>query len=463
MSIISNNLILDTDSYKASHWLQYPPKTTAMYSYMESRGGLYSKTVFFGLQYYLEEYLSKSITPEMVDDADIFFQKHGLTFNKKGWMRIAKDLGGKLPIRIHAAPEGMIIPTNNVLLTVESTDPETFWIVSWLETLLVRLWYPITVATRSFHIKERIYQSLKKSADNPDLEIDFKLHDFGARGTSSQETTAIGGAAHLINFKGSDSVVGVLMANHYYDCDMAGFSIPAAEHSTITSWGQNNEEAAYKNMLHQFANPGKIVAVVSDSYNIWHAIDVIWGEKLKQDVINSGATIVIRPDSGDPATIVLAVLNALDDQFGSTVNSKGYKVLNYVRVIQGDGVNERSIQKILDLVMEAGFSTTNINFGMGGALLQQLDRDTQKMAYKCSQVTIDGKAQPVFKDPVTDPGKKSKHGKLGLYMNDGHFQTLALDESQKNILVPVFENGKILVRYTFDEIRETVMKSFSQT
>ena len=453
---MNDNFILDVDSYKASHWKQYPPNTTAMYAYIESRGGRYNQTVFFGLQYILKQYLSQQVTVEMVEDAAIFFKAHGVPFNHAGWHYIATKLEGRLPVKIKAVPEGSVIPVHNVLMTIESTDPKTYWIVSWLETLLMRVWYPITVATQSWHIRQHIYQSLVKTADDPDIEINFKLHDFGSRGVSSQESAGIGGMAHLINFSGSDTVVGVRYANHFYHHPMAAFSIPAAEHSTITAWQRDGEEAAYRNMLDQFAQSGGLLAVVSDSYDLWHAVDNLWGDRLKQQIIKSGATLVIRPDSGNPVEIVGALLQRLETHFGVTLNQKGYKVLNHVRIIQGDGVNEESIQEILDQSEALGFSTTNLTFGMGGALLQRVDRDTQKFAMKCSEVTVNGEAIAVFKDPVTDPGKRSKRGRLALVEQNGSFATVA-DSAElrlENLLSLVYENGEILREETLETIRD---------
>lgn len=280
--MLNYNPLLDTDSYKASHWLQYPPGTSGMFSYVESRGGQYPATVFFGLQYILKQYLSQPIEAWMVEEAKAFYQAHGEPFNEEGWTYIVRELEGRLPIRIRAVPEGMVIPNHNVLMTVESTDPQVFWVVSWLETLLMRVWYPVTVATRSWNVRQTIYAALQQTADDPDGEIGFKLHDFGARGVSSRESSGIGGMAHLVNFLGSDTVQGVLYANRFYCCDMAGFSIPAAEHSTMTAWGKAGEEAAYSNMVRQFAKPGALVAVVSDSYDIWNAVENLWGSALKQ-------------------------------------------------------------------------------------------------------------------------------------------------------------------------------------
>lgn len=451
-----NNLILDTDSYKYSHWLQYPPNTSYMFSYLESRGGKYSQTVFFGLQYLLTQYLSNPITMEMVEEANKFAELHGEPFNYEGWKYIATDLKGKLPIRIRAVPEGTVVPTSNILMSVESTDPKCFWVVSFFETLLMRVWYPITVATQSFHIKKLIKSYLEKSSDVPDQEINFKLHDFGSRGVSSQESAGIGGAAHLVNFLGSDTVVGVYFANKFYHHEMAGFSIPAAEHSTMTMWGKENEADAYRNMLKSYGKPGALVAVVSDSYDLYNAVENIWGGTLKQEVINSGATIIVRPDSGNPAEVVLKTLQLLEKKFGSTYNTKTYRVLNNVRVIQGDGINEESIREILKTITASGYSATNVAFGMGGALLQQVNRDTQKFAFKCSAARINGKLVEVFKDPVTDHGKRSKKGPLDLVLRNDKFETVPGIDNFGTQLKVVYENGKIVKETTLNKVRETV-------
>lgn len=457
------SFLFDTDSYKVSHYLQYPENTTSIFSYIESRGGDYDKTVFFGLQYYLKEYLTHRVTVDEVNRAKALYALHGEPFNYDGWMYIAKELDGKLPVRIRAVPEGTIVPTHNILVSIESTDPKVFWITSWLETSLLRsIWYPTTVATRSHFIRQIILNALKQSADDPEGEINFKVHDFGSRGVSSQESAAIGGAAHLVNFMGSDTIVGVRCANEFYHSKMAGFSIPAAEHSSITGWGKDHEIDAYRNMLKQFAKPGALVAVVSDSYDLWNAITNYWGTILKEEVIKSGATVIIRPDSGNPAEVVLKSLQLLDEKFGHTINSKGYKVLNYVRVIQGDGINEKSIQEILNAAMAAEYSATNIAFGMGGQLLQCHNRDTLKFAMKCSSITVDGEERSVFKDPITDHGKASKAGKLDLIEDNGKFKTVKLGEGQEfdpySCMRTVFENGEILIEDDLETIRTRAQK-----
>lgn len=453
-----NNIILNTDSYKASHWLQYPPRMDGMFSYIESRGGQYPRTVFFGLQAILKEYLARGITAADIAEAKDLFAAHGEPFNEEGWQYILQEYGGRLPVTIRAVPEGSVIPVHNVLATVEATDAKCFWLASYLETLLLRVWYPTTVATISWHIKQLIGRYLQETSDDPKGQLPFKLHDFGARGVSSYESAAIGGLAHLVNFKGTDTVAALLAARAFYHEPMAAFSIPASEHSTITAWGRDGEEAAYRNMIAAYAKPGAIFACVSDSYDVYAAVEHLWGGRLKQQIIDSGATLVVRPDSGNPPDVVERCATLLDRSFGSTPNSKGFKVLNHVRIIQGDGVNPTSIGEILERLKRSGFAADNIAFGMGGALLQHMNRDTQKFAMKCSAARIDGEWVPVFKDPVTDPGKASKKGRLDL-IRDGvtrEYLTYSLEDarsSEPSELVEVFRNGVLTKEWTLEQVR----------
>jgi len=464
-----DNFLLNADSYKASHHLQYPPGTEYVYSYIESRGGKFDRTVFFGLQMYLKEYLTKPITQAMIDEAAEFWAAHGEPFNRDGWEYILKTHSGRLPVVIKAVPEGTVVPTHNVLCTIVNTDPKCFWLTSFIETSLLRaVWYPTTVSSLSWHCKQIIRAALEKSADDVDGQIGFKMHDFGSRGVSSNESAAIGGAAHLVNFMGTDTVVGVLAARRYYGANMAGFSIPAAEHSTITSWGRENESKAYANMLAQFGKPGALVAVVSDSYDIMNAASNIWGGELYQAVVDSGATVVVRPDSGDPHKIPVEVIERLGDKFGYTVNSKGYKVLpSCIRVIQGDGITIDSLPVILDNLLAKGWSADNIAFGQGGGLLQMVNRDTQKFAMKCSSMFINGEWRDVYKDPITDTGKRSKKGRVTLWKSGNEYETSVMQPTRWTdkgaqwieCLIPVFENGLLLKDYSFDDIRSNSNKN----
>ena len=462
----NDNILTLTDSYKPTHWPQYPAGTTKVYSYLESRGGKFNNTLLYGVQYFIKQYLSgKVVTDEKIKKAKKFWDAHlgpGL-FNEKGWRHILDKHDGRLPVRIKAVPEGTVVKTSNVLLTIENTDPEVPWLTNYLETLLLQVWYPTTVATLSREIKKVFIDYLKKATDHDEEGIrgivSFMLHDFGFRGVSSVESAGLGGSAHIINFRGSDTVAGILFAQDFYNTeDMLAFSIPASEHSTITSWGEPFEVKAFENMLDKY--PTGLVACVSDSFDIIRACRDYWGGTLKEKILSRDGRLVIRPDSGDPVQTLKQVFHILWDRFGGHINSKGYKVLDpHVRVIQGDGVNYESIKDILDMMLSEGFSPENIAFGMGGALLQKVDRDTQKFAFKCSSIVINGKEIDVRKNPIeidengqrVQSFKKSKAGRLKLV--NGETIQNATDEVGDQ-MIEVFLDGFVKNETTFEEVRE---------
>ncbi len=463
-----NNIILMTDSYKVSHWKQYPVGTQFVYSYFESRGGMYDNVLFFGLQYYLKRYLLDTIIDDyQIIEAESFFADHFGNkdiFNRKGWMHIASKHKGKLPIEIKAVEEGTLVPIKNVLFTVENTCPECFWLTSYLETLIEKVWYPCTVATKSFYLKRVIKKYLDKTGDDVP---DFKLHDFGYRGSTSEESAGIGDAAHLVNFKGTDTLAGIRLVQDYYNekKNMPAFSIPAAEHSTITSWGKEHEVDAYRNMLDKF--PKGLVAVVSDSYDIYNAVSNLWGKELRDKILLRDGTLVIRPDSGDPIEVLKEVLAILGDTFGYGTNEKGYKVLpRQIRVIQGDGIDEKTLPLILEGVTLEGWSVDNIAFGSGGGLIQNVTRDTLQFAYKCSNITINGEDRDVYKDPITDSGKASKKGKLRLVKVADTIITIPARHfvggtehhypARLDWLQTVYKDGELLIDQNLGDIRKKV-------
>jgi len=430
----TDNIILSSDSYKVSHWKQYPAGTKTVYSYFESRGCErvgWDSVCFFGLQYFIKRYLQgQVVTKEKIEEAEIIYGEHfgdKDMFYKEGWEYILKEHGGRLPVVIKAVPEGTVIPNKMVLFTMENTDPKCFWLTNFLETLLVQVWYPMSVCSNSRYQKLSITQALDKTGTDswaiPGGSV-FKLHDFGFRGVSSVESAAIGGCAHLVNFLGTDTVASMVCAKKYYNAThISGHSIPASEHSTITSWGAEGELDAFKNMLESY--PTGLVACVSDSYDIFRACGEYWGDKLKDMIkgrIGEGkfGRLVVRPDSGDPATTCKKILDILFEKFAEdcTTTRTGHKQLpDYIRVIQGDGVDYESIPKILDTLAAAGYAAENMVFGSGGALLQKLNRDTFKCAFKCSFIEFEsGEVREVFKDPITDKGKSSKKGRLTLQL-----------------------------------------------
>lgn len=230
-------------------------------------------------------------------------------------------------------------------------------------------------------------------------------------------------------------------------------------HQLVVRAYMHEIDERFRNMLKQFGGKGRLLAVVSDSYDFFDAVER-WGTTLKADVEAMGGTLVIRPDSGDPTVIPVQAIDRLGDLFGYTVNTKGYKVLPpCVRVIQGDGIALDTITAILKNLEELGWSAENIAFGMGGALLQASQRDTMRWAMKCSAVLVNGEWRDVFKDPVTDHGKKSKAGLLGLVEECGigavSFRTRPLDDIRpdQDLLLPAYVNGDIVRTTTFEEVR----------
>jgi nicotinamide phosphoribosyltransferase len=450
------NPLLQTDSYKLSHWWQYPPDARHVYSHLMSRGGFFPHTLFFGLQYILKTYFEGVIfNHEDISnaraDANVHFGSDSV-FNTKGWTDLLWKHHGKLPLKIRAVPEGTVVPIKNVLMTIENTDPEFPWLTNWAETMLLQVWYPITVATLSFEIKQAIGKDLVRTG-TPEL-LPFKLHDFGYRGVSSQETAAIGGAAHLVNFQGTDTLAAIALLQQYYKAAMPGFSIPAMEHSTVTSWGEEHEADAYRNQLEKSKTP--LTACVIDSYDTHNAVANIFGGELREQVLRRPGTVVLRPDSGDPVVVLEDIFNAVAERFGFETNVKGWKVLpSCIRAIQGDGVNYQNILRINSHLIRAGWSMDNLAYGMGGALLQQQNRDTMRFAIKCSAIDRGGVWHEVHKNPKTDPSKASLGGKLNLVAVNDHFVTVQSDDelAYGSVMETVFLDGELKKEYTLDEIR----------
>lgn len=478
-----DNLVLCSDAYKYSHPKFYGASMTKMISYMESRGGKFSETLFVGLQIILKQYLEGiAITKEEVDEAyEMLGTKLGVfgrddVFDRTKFDYIVDKYDGKLPISIKAVPEGTVVNTKNVLFVIESLDENCAWLTNFLESILLQVWYPITVATLSREVRKIVRKSFEDCTSYDenliDFLVDFVLNDFGFRGVSSVQSAKIGGLAHLVNFRGSDTIVASKLIRDVYNTEtIYGMSIPATEHSIMTLKGEDGEIDLMRKVLTLY--PTGIVACVSDSFNIFKACSEKWGTELKDLILSRPATpgnqLVIRPDSGHVLNTLKEIFNILFDKFGYTVNEKGYKVLPpQIRVIQGDGVNLESIKEIYAMLKAEKISPENLALGMGGKLLQaDINRDTNNFATKACFAILDGEEKNVIKSPtemdadgnITKSFKKSKQGKLKLVKNDdGTYRTVTSMDADfndvKDELVEVFRMGEILVDYNFEDIRE---------
>lgn len=469
---MNKNLLLCTDVYKLGHMQQYPEGTNKVYSYLTARSDKeIPYTVFFGLQYYLKEYLMTPVTHADVEEAikyrtqilgpcpDDVIQK---------WKKLA-DLG-YIPLEIKAVEEGTVMPCKNVLMTVTNTHDDFYWLVGYAESLLLKVWNTITVASYSKKLHNLTKKFTDETSDSGFL-LPFMVHDFGYRGVSSEETAALSGAAHLVNFLGTDTIPAVKFINQYYTPTTdgpIGLSVPASEHSVMCAFGKENEFEAFANMLALY--PTGIVSIVSDTYNLWNVL-TNFASQLKTQINTRDGKVVFRPDSGDPELIICGnpdapsgtpefkgAVRLLDEMFGSTKNSKGYKELNpKVGLIYGDGMYYERYERILNKLKEMGYANTNLVIGVGGLLLQQHSRDDQGFAFKATYCEINGKPREIVKDPITDHGKKSHKGLMMLTQKNGVYMThdqVTPKQEKEGLLTTVFKDGKLLRDFSIEQVRE---------
>lgn len=431
---MNQNPLLRTDVYKMGHMEQYAPGTTKVYSYLTARSDKrFDEVVFFGLQYYLKEYLSRPLTQEMGEEF-LEVRKAILGNNSpevEQKIRALCELG-YWPLKIKAVPEGSVVPVKNVLMTITNTHPDFYWCVGFVESLLLKVWYPCTVATQSLAYRRLVDKMFDQTCDDSQMPLkDFMVHDFGFRGDSSEEGAAISGAAHLIWFLGSDTVPAYKFIEDYYDgCgeDPTMLSVPASEHSVMCSFGRDGEIDAFRHMLSK--NPTGIVSIVSDTFDVYNVLTNFCTE-LKDEILSRDGKVVFRPDSGDPIKVICGDSSApegspqrkgcvrlLDEAFGHTVNSKGFKVLSdKVGLIYGDGMYLERYEAALERLAEMGYASSNLVIGVGG-ILRNHTRDTLGFAIKATYVEVNGEAREIEKDPVTDKGKKSHKGLLCLKWRD---------------------------------------------
>jgi nicotinamide phosphoribosyltransferase len=263
------------------------------------------------------------------------------------------------------------------------------------------------------------------------------------------------------------------MLSKFYDGEHPiGLSVPATEHSVMCSYGREGEFKAFEQMLALYASG--VVSIVSDTYNLWNVLTNFY-TRLKPRILAREGKVVFRSDSGNPEHILCGDPNApdntpegkgairlLEEQFGSTINSKGYRVLNpKVGLIYGDGFYYERFHEVLARMERMGYASSNLVVGIGGILLQKHNRDDQGFALKATYTEVDGVPQEIQKDPITDAKKKSHKGLMKLVREGPIYTTLdqmSWEEEGRGELQRVFRNGKLLKRYTLQEIRNRVQE-----
>jgi len=455
------------DSYKASHFLMYP-ECSKMIAYGEFRTPMQgmktdgiqdNRFVFYGMRHYIENYICKKWTLHDMEMAEMFFSTHNTQssaypFPKDLFESFITHNNGYFPVTIHALPEGTVAYTRTPVFMITAQDKYAR-LCTYLETLLTMVWYGSSVATISRYTKDIIKEGFVKSVDNElSYIMNSRLHDFGFRGCASVEQAMIGGSAHLLSFGGSDNMAACYHAQYNLNNKIpVANSIPAAEHSVMTAWC--NEKEAMKNQVEVFGHG--IFSVVMDSYDYDNALDTIL-PTISDAIKEKGGFIVIRPDSGDAIDQVVKGLKAAEKCFDTSLNSKGYKILHGAVVLQGDGIDYEKIREIQENVIGNGFSATCVAYGMGGNLLQKVNRDTMSFATKlCYIETQDGQSRDVMKTPRSGTGKTSLPGELfvGREAPGKPIMVYAKNEEicqqLENAMRLVYDNGP--VPDAFDDIR----------
>ena len=457
------NRVALADSYKYSHASQYPTMNS-MFDYMSSRGGFFPSTIFVGAQPINKEF-SNPIEQWEVDEAYADAQAHGVPFDIEGWDYIVQTLNGKIPVRIRSIREGKLIPVNNVLMTFESTDPKVPWTAGWMETVYMKVWYPTTIATKSYYVKKML-----QKYGSPEWAM-FAYHNFGDRGCSSVESAAIGGFAHSTQFMGTDNFNSLRFCRNNYGMKTVGsYSVFATEHSTTTANadGSKIKELEFvQRMLNENPN-APIMSFVADSYDVYNFTEKVTGRGSEiRGTIESrpNQKFVIRPDSGEALEVINKMINIMDQNGVFDIEIEGQdgimrKASSNFGILWGDGITPEVIEEILIMVTEMGYAAENMVFGSGGDIMQNVNRDTQRFAIKCSSITLpDGTEQDVFKNPITDPSKASKKGRITTYYNpttETYFVDrigMDFDNGSYDVLVTVYEDGDMVTEFTMDEIR----------
>jgi len=482
---MKTNPFLLTDYYKVGHVFQYPDKTELVYSNLTPRSSRLKdvdEMVFFGMQYFIKEYLVAYFN-------DNFFHQSKEKVMADYKRRISTSLGaglpsyshlerlhdlGYLPIEIKALPEGSKVPMKVPCITLVNTLPEFYWLTNFLETLLSAvIWQPCTSATIAHAYRKLLNGYAAETGMHAEF-VQWQGHDFSFRGMSSLETAVLSGMGHLLSFTGTDTIPAIDALEQYYNADadkeLIGGSVAATEHSVMCSGSKDGELETFKRLV-TAVYPAGIVSIVSDTWDLWK-VCTEYLHRLKEIILQRDGKVVIRPDSGDPVKIICGdptgktvpeqkgVVELLWDVFGGSITPQGYKLLDpHIGAIYGDSINLERAAQICDGLKAKGFAS-QVVFGIGSFTYQYNTRDTFGTAMKATYVVVDGKGREIFKNPVTDDGtKRSATGLLNVQKEDGHFvlyDKVSWNEEAKSELKTVFKDGKITKEFTLAEIRETL-------
>lgn len=426
MSIPVPNFILQCDSYKLHHFAEYPADTETIYSTVVPRkdSKFTDQIVAMGAVYAAATLAAVRITQAMVDEAEIEVNEYGYEFNRKDWEIIVNEFGGKLPLSVFGVEEGRVVKANTPILGIVNTDKRFFWLVSYVETVVQRImWKMSNVASVSRYLRRKIKAAMIKSGSDLTM-LPYKLHNFGDRGADGFDGAVMAAIAHATCFAGSDCLSANRVIKALYDTRKPYLSsVDATEHSVTCAHSDAKTKNDFGGAVMAVERLEEAVArtkrgigiplqsVVIDTYDDERFVKEFMGTILKDRILASGGVMVMRPDSGDPLTRPIQVIGWLHEKFGATLNKALFYVLHpQVRAIQGDGINEYSVPKILDNLLEAQYSVDNLTFGMGGGLTHGPGRDEFSFSMKATALYNGKEWIDLLKEPKTDSGKKSLTG-----------------------------------------------------
>ena len=482
------NPMLLIDFYKAVHAGMLPENITKSVSYFTprmSRVKRWDKVVMFGLQGFIKTYLIGYFNEEFFDKP---FEEIIYEYKRIMDASLGKDAYkidkieslhklGYLPIEIVALPEGTIVPMHVPMFGITNTHKDFAWLPQSLESLIsAEMWHPMLAATVGMTYRGIVNHYYDLTCED-NIPRSKALGAFDFRGEECLESAVKAGAGWCLSFLNTATVptIPYLEKNYFCDCtkESVAYGSPSTEHSVMCSnYAVDGDEITLLRRLLTEIYPNTSFSAVLDSYDYWNIIDNILPQ-LKTEIMNHNGCMLMRGDSGDCVEVVTKTVFKLWEEFGGTINSKGYKVLDpNVKAIYGDSITVQRCEEIYKILMENGFSCSNVALGVGSfsfqcieedGFLKPFTRDTFSSCIKATYCEIDGKPFPIFKNPKDGGFKKSQKGCCrvytrcdgSIYYEDELTWEQATDyEKRGNMLIPVFKDGELLKEQSLKEIRD---------
>ena len=480
------NPMLLIDFYKAVHAEMLPKNMTKSVSYFTprmSRVNRWDKVVMFGLQgfikTYLVDYFQEAFFQIPLDEAIGEYKRimdAALGENAYQIGKIEKlHRLGYLPIEIVALPEGSQVPMHVPMFGITNTHPDFAWLPQALESLIsAESWHPMIAATVGYTYRQIVNEYYAKTCDDS-MERAKALGAFDFRGEECTQSAIKAGAGWCLSFLNTATVPTILYLEQMYQCDCTkepvAFGSPSTEHSVMCSnYAVDGDEVTLLRRLLTEIYPNISFSAVLDSYDYWNVIDNVLPQ-IKDEILAHNGCMLMRGDSGDCVEVVTQTVFRLWEQFGGTMNSKGYKVLDpHVKAIYGDSITIQRCEEIYRILQENGFACSNVALGVGSfsmqcieedGILKPFTRDTFSSCIKATYCEIDHQPYPIFKNPKEGGFKKSQKG-CCIVVKDEENGYIYKDEltweeaknAEENELRTVFVDGKLVKEESLQQIRE---------